>query len=67
MHLTPVERMTIVSIYSSLAYSRTVNRAKATSALAARQNIYISDKSVKNTIRNWLITSNIYFISKVFI
>ena len=51
MHLTPVERMTIVSIYSSLAYSRTVNRAKATSALAARQNIYISDKSVKNTIR----------------
>jgi hypothetical protein len=58
MHLTPIERLKVLDIYFSLARSRSVNRAKATSGIAAEQNIFISDTSVKNIVRKWLITSN---------
>jgi hypothetical protein len=59
MHLTPIERLKVIDIYFSLARSRSVNRAKTTSRIAAEQQIFISDKSVKNIVRKWLITSNI--------
>ena len=60
MHLTPWQRMRIVNIYFGLAPSRSTNRAKITSNIAAQQNIKISEWGVKLIIQKWNKTSKIY-------
>ena len=46
MHLTPIQRLEVVRIYSRLIPGRSVNRARVTSRKAARKDLIISEKGV---------------------
>ena len=53
MHLTPVQRLRVLTIYFALVPNRSFKRAKKTSEIAAQQNIEISESGVKKIIAKW--------------
>ena len=61
MHLTPNQRMKVIVIYFELAPSRSRNRAKTTSEIAALKGIEISERGAKAIIRKWRLTSKSFF------
>ena len=57
MHLTPVQRMRVVAIYSRLPQERTVNRVKLTKFEAAKQCIFVSESGIYKIIKKWKLKS----------
>lgn len=65
MHLTPNQRMEIVSIYLSLAPCRSLNRANVTSQIATQQKIFITPLGVKKIMKKWHLSCNILFYFQI--
>jgi hypothetical protein len=57
MHLTPIQRLEVVRIYSRLIPGRSVNRARVTTRKAARKDIKISEKGVLRILKKFNETS----------
>ena len=57
MHLTPIQRLEVVRIYSRLIPGRSVNRARVTTRKAARKDIIISEKGVLRIMKKFNETS----------
>jgi hypothetical protein len=60
MHLTPVQRMRVVTIYSRLPQNRSINRYKLTKQKAAKQFIFVSEKGIYKVIKKWKHHSNFF-------
>ena len=57
MHLTPIQRLEVVRIYSRLIPGRSVNRARVTTRKAVRKDIIISEKGVLRIMKKFNETS----------
>ena len=57
MHLTPIQRLEVVRIYSRLIPGRSVNRARVTTRKASRKDIIISEKGVLRIMKKFNETS----------
>ncbi len=57
MHLTPIQRLEVVRIYSRLIPGRSFNRARVTTRKAARKDIIISEKGVLRIMKKFDETS----------
>jgi hypothetical protein len=57
MHLTPIQRLEVIRIYSRLIPGRSVNRARVTVRKAALKEILITEKVVLRIMKKFNETS----------